>query len=206
MIRAQAAAKALEKVKPEAGGDAAKFLKGGYISHDAVTHEAAKLLTAHGIHFQPYVKSHAQEGNRTIVEINGVFTNVDKPEERLEFLGFGYGIDQSDKGPGKAMSYAKKMVLSQALMLNTHEDIEESSANFEPRVTPAAVKEAEASIDAAVKTWADAFKRALDGCADKKTLAKIRAENAHMMKSHAVPDVTKEFFGAIIAQLVSDLP
>lgn len=205
MIRAQAAAKAIEKVKPDAGSDGAKFLRGGYISHDAVTHEAARLLTAQGIHFQPYVKAHSQEGNRTMVEINGVFTNVDKPEERLEFLGFGYGVDPSDKGPGKAMSYAKKMVLAQALMLNTHEDIEQQNTTFEPAITAPAVRQAEATVDAAIKTWADAYRRALVGCSSAKELKTIRAENANMMNSPSVPQATKDYFVDMITQLESSL-
>ncbi len=205
MIRAQAAAKAIEKIKPEAGSDGAKFLRGGYISHDAVTHEAARLLTSQGIHFQPYLKAHSQDGNRTTVDMEGVFTNVDKPEERLTFLGFGYGVDQSDKGPGKAMSYAKKMVLSQALLLNTHEDVELSNATFEPSVGSTAVKEAEAATDAAIKSWADAYNRALKGAKSAKELAMIRAENAHMMKSAAVPQVTKDYFIDMITQLESSL-
>ena len=132
MIRAQAEAKKLEKTKPAEGSEGAKFLKNGYVAHDVVTHEAVRILTAHGIHFQPYLKSHAQDGNRTVIDMEGVFTNVDNPEERLTFLGFGYGVDGSDKGPGKAMSYAKKMVLTQALMLNTHEDIETHNTDYKP--------------------------------------------------------------------------
>lgn len=195
MIRAQADAKALEKTKPAGNGEAgAGFLKNGYISHDVVTHEAARLLPKHGIHFQPYLKSHTQEGNRTVVEMEGVFTNVDKPEERLSFLGFGYGIDSSDKGPGKAMSYAKKMVLSQALMLNTHEDIENHDNKFEPETKTAAQKEAEALTEATLRSWGDAYKAALDGCKTLKDLKRIRAENANMMNHPGVPQVTKDYF------------
>lgn len=192
MIRAQAAARALEKTQPT--GDGAQFLRNGYISHDTVTHEARRLLTMHGIHFQPYIKSHSQEGNRTIVEMEGVFTNVDKPEEKLIFLGFGYGIDSSDKGPGKALSYAKKMVLSQALLLNTHEDIEEQNSKFEPEQKSAAVKEAEALTEATLRSWGDAYKAALDGCKNLKDLKRIRAENANMMNHPGVPQITKDYF------------
>jgi hypothetical protein len=206
MIRAQADAKALERTKPKAGSEGAKFLANGYVTHDVVTHEAVRILTAQGIHFQPYLRSHAQDGNRTVIDMEGVFTNVDNPEEKLSFLGFGYGVDGSDKGPGKAMSYAKKMVLSQALMLNTHEDIETHSTNYEPRVAATVVREAEAVTDAAIRTWADAYNAALKGCATKKDLASLRAQNAHMMKSPAVPEVTKDYFIDMISQLEGSLP
>jgi hypothetical protein len=211
MIRAQAQAKRLEKeggAKPNGTGRQERgegFFANGYITHDAVTHEAMRILTRNGLHFQPILQSYRQEGNRTIIDMEGVITNVDKPEERLVFPGFGYGVDPSDKGPGKAMSYAKKMVLSQALMLNTHEDIEAHNTEFEPAADARQVKEAQAMTEVTVKTWADAFKRALDGCQSLKELKRIRAENAHMMKSENVPEVTREFFGSMIAQLESDL-
>ncbi len=200
MIKAQASAKALEKTKPKNTEDKG-FLKNGYISHEVVTHEAVRILTAQGIHFQPYLVKYSQEGNRTLAEIKGVFTNVDKPDERLEFMGFGYGVDASDKGPGKAMSYAKKMVLAQALMLNTHEDIEQSNTNFEPTVSAPAVKEAQASMEAAVKSWADAYRMALRGCINIKDLKQVRAENASMMNSPTLPEATKAYFVDMIAQL-----
>jgi hypothetical protein len=204
MMRAQAEAKALEKTK--ATGEGAKFLANGYIAHDTVTHESVRLLTSNGIHFQPYLKAHSQEGNRTTVEMEGVFTNVDKPEERLVFLGFGYGVDQSDKGPGKAMSYAKKMVLSQALMLNTHEDIENHATAYQPVVKHDDIKKAEDTTQAAVKAWADAFKRALDACPNQKELKRIRSENVSMMQSALVSEVTRDYFATMITQLESDLP
>lgn len=212
MIRAQAQAKKLEKEgvnKPNgAGGKQERegFFANGFITHDAVTHEAMRILTRNGLHFQPILKAYRQEGNRTIIDMDGVITNVDKPEERLVFPGFGYGVDQSDKGPGKAMSYAKKMVLSQALMLNTHEDIEAHNTEYQPATDAKQVKEAQATTEVAVRTWADAFKSALDGCQNQRDLKRIRAENAHMMKSENVPDVTRDFFSEMIAQLQSDLP
>jgi len=214
MIRAQAQAKKLEKEganKPNGGSGKDRergegFYANGFITHDAVTHEAMRILTRNGLHFQPILKAYKQEGNRTIIDMDGVITNVDKPEERLVFPGFGYGVDPSDKGPGKAMSYAKKMVLSQALMLNTHEDIEAHNTEFQPAAEPRQVKEAQAMTEATVKAWADAFKRALDGCGTQKDLKRIRAENAHMMQSEHLPEVTREYFASMIAQLESDLP
>lgn len=213
MIRAQHQARRLEKEnKQEANANGASrekgdaFYKNGYITHDAVTAEAMRILTANGIHYQPFVKGYKQDNNRTIVDIEGVFTNVDKPDERLVFPSFGYGVDTSDKGPGKAMSYAKKMNLSQALMLNTHEDIEAANVDYAPAAAPAQIKQAQAETEAAIKSWADAFKHALDACANQKDLKKIRAENAHMMQSPSLPEVTRDYFIAMIAQLESDLP
>jgi hypothetical protein len=194
MMRAQAAAKALETTKPPAGGGA-KFKE--YVSHDTVTHEAKRILPAHGVLFQPLIKSFNQNGNRTEITMTGRFTNVDKPDEFLEYEGFGYGVDQSDKGPGIAMSYAKKMVLAQALMLNTKEDIEEHSNEFKPEGKPEAVREAEAITDAAIKRWGDTYRDAIRGASSLKDLERIRKENAEMMKR--IPEVTRDYFSDLIA-------
>lgn len=209
MIRAQAMAKRLEKenkVEGNAGngrsnGGGDSFFKNGYITHDAVTAESMRVLTRNGLHFQPILKSHKQDGNRTVVEIDGVITNVDNPDEQLTFPGVGYGVDSSDKGPGKAMSYAKKMCLSQALMLNTHEDIEASDTPFEPANASAAAREAAAVTDTAIKAWADTYRAALSNCKSLPDLKRLRAENAHMMNHARVPEITKEFFIDMITQL-----
>ena len=196
MIRAQAAAKALETTKPAAGGGA-KFKE--YISHDTVAHEAKRVLPMHGILFQPLIKTFTQTGNRSEVIMTGRFVNVDQPSEFLEYEGIGYGVDGSDKGPGIAMSYAKKMVISQALLLNTKEDIEEHSKDFVPDTDAAAVREAEAVTETAIKTWADAYREALRGCRSLADLKRIRAENASMMQK--VPEPTREYFTDMIAEL-----
>ena len=36
------------------------------------------------------------------------FVNVDKPEEYIEIIGYGDGMDTQDKAPGKAMTYSDK--------------------------------------------------------------------------------------------------
>lgn len=200
MIRAQAMAKALEVTKPAAGGGA-KFKE--YVSHDTITHEARRILTANGIQFAPFIQSFEQDGNRTKIVMLGTFINVDKPDERLEFTGYGFGVDGSDKGPGIAMSYAKKMVLAQALMLNTKEDIEEHSNEFKPANKPDAVREAEATAEMSIKTWADAFRDALKGCQTLADLKRIRAENASMMQK--VPEATREYFIDMISSLEGSL-
>lgn len=45
----------------------------------------------------------------TILTVSVCFINIDKPEDRMDTMTVGYGVDESDKGPGKALSYAIKM-------------------------------------------------------------------------------------------------
>jgi len=200
MIRAQAAAKALETTKPKQGSGA-KFQE--YISHDTVAHEAKRVLPQHGVLFQPLIKTFTQNGNRTEVVMTGKFTNVDNPAEYLEYEGIGYGVDSSDKGPGIAMSYAKKMVISQALLLNTKEDIEEHSNEFKPEADSAAVREAEATTEVVIKAWADSYREALRGAKTLADLKRIRAENVSMMQK--VPEATRSYFVDMITELESTL-
>lgn len=206
MMRAQAMAEKLNKIDPKTktGKDDNKGLPYSYVSHDDVTHEAKRILTQNGILFSPFLTELTQDGNRTRAVVNGVFTNVDKPDERLEYLGIGYGIDGSDKGPGKALSYAKKYILQQALLLDTAEDNEANqNSEFKSDSATKAQADAEALSEAAIRTWGDAYREALRGCKTKKDLARIRAENAPMMKR--VPPVTAEYFSDMIAELESAL-
>jgi hypothetical protein len=99
-----------------------------YVSHDQVTAKIHPLLVKYRFLMMPTVVKYAQEGNRTVVEQMVHFINVDKPEDSFHITTFGYGVDQGDKGPGKAMSYAFKMAALKALMLETGEDPDHDQA------------------------------------------------------------------------------
>lgn len=92
------------------------------VTHDAVTSKVRPVLVKHGVMYYPQNLKHAQDGNRTEVSMDVVFVNVAHPDDRVAVPTFGYGIDQGDKGPGKAVSYAIKYALLKALGLETGED------------------------------------------------------------------------------------
>lgn len=50
------------------------------------------------------------------------FVNIDKPDEYIETIVYGDGIDTGDKAPGKAMTYADKYALMKAYKLSTGDD------------------------------------------------------------------------------------
>jgi len=54
--------------------------------------------------------------------------NIDKPEERMSQTASGQGMDAGDKAPGKAQTYAVKIMLTKGFALETGED-EESRAD-----------------------------------------------------------------------------
>lgn len=93
-----------------------------FVSHDQVTAALHPLLVEYGIAVIPTVDECTQENNRTKVKLFVVFKNVDKPEDNFVVTHFGYGVDNSDKGIGKAVSYAFKYALLKTFCLETGDD------------------------------------------------------------------------------------
>lgn len=105
-----------------------------YVSHDQVTEALHPQLVKHGIVVIPTVESMTQDGNRTAVCLSVDFINADKPEDRIAILSWGYGVDTSDKGPGKAVSYAFKYAMLKTFMLETGDDPDhDQDTKYEPK-------------------------------------------------------------------------
>lgn len=94
----------------------------GGVSHDAVTQAVMPLFIKHGIFPVVSVVDHSHIGDLTTVHLKVSFVNVDSPEDRVEVSAWGTGKDSSDKGVGKAISYAYKYALLKTLGLSTRED------------------------------------------------------------------------------------
>jgi hypothetical protein len=122
-----------------------------FASHDKVTSEVRKHLVEHGIIVIPSVTNHSQDGNRTVVDIETDFINVDDPNDKVTINFFGYGVDNQDKGPGKAFSYAKKYAFLQLFCLETGDDPEADLIDHKPAeektVTAKQTKEIELLIE-----------------------------------------------------------
>lgn len=101
-----------------------KMVNGQYrfVSHDQVTGALRGHLVECGILTSVDVITHRQDGNRTEAEIEVTFINADRVDDRMTVHAFGYGIDQGDKGPGKAVSYAVKYALLKTFCLETGDD------------------------------------------------------------------------------------
>jgi hypothetical protein len=95
------------------------------VSHDSVTAKVRPALLEEGVIYYPISLEYDQQGNRTSCKIRMIFVNVDEPDDTLYVESFGYGIDDQDKGPGKAMSYAVKYALLKTLGLETGDDPDE---------------------------------------------------------------------------------
>ena len=93
-----------------------------FVSHDQVTAKVHPLLVKYRVVILPTVEELRQENNRTVVKLSIVFRNADYPEDAFFLTHYGYGIDASDKGIGKAISYAYKYALLKTFCLETGDD------------------------------------------------------------------------------------
>jgi len=118
----------LNKAKAEVSnvekGEKTPGMKYRPMLHDEVTSATREVLMNNGIYLEFHITSRVQNGNRT--ELDGIvwFINIDDPKDRSPTYVSGYGIDEQDKGPGKAISYAFKYGLLKGLMLKTGDEPE----------------------------------------------------------------------------------
>ena len=66
------------------------------------------------------------------------FVNIEKPEEYVEVTGYGDGIDDGDKAPGKAITYSDKYCLLKAFQCVTGDDPDQTASEptYKPSYTP----------------------------------------------------------------------
>jgi hypothetical protein len=95
------------------------------VSHDAVTAKVRPHMVAQGVIYFPVSMSHQQNGNRTECTMVVRFQSIDNPADYMDVPTFGFGLDDQDKGPGKAMSYAVKYALLKALGLESGDEPDE---------------------------------------------------------------------------------
>lgn len=97
-------------------------MKYSIVSHDDVTAKTRPHLVRAGVLYYPINIKYTQAGNRTEVELDLVFQNIDDKEDKMSVSCLGFGCDPGDKGPGKAVSYAVKYGLLKGLGLETGDD------------------------------------------------------------------------------------
>lgn len=162
-----------------------------YISHDAVTSHIRDSFIACGVAVVPTVLSSAKDGNRTELVVQVDFVCIDNPSDRISVQSVGYGNDGSDKGPGKAYSYAVKYAYMKILMLNSGDDTQSEEHDPEAKRISQQEEEQNVSVEA-LKRWANNFNLAIDGADDPKIIDALQKENAQMLMR--APDVTRDYF------------
>ena len=134
------------------------FGKSSYkaVTHDAVTGMVRAALIAHGIVIVPSVLSatfHPAELVTTVGDdgkersahakqrlyeatYQVEFVNMDDPADRVVTQQSAHALDNGDKAPGKAMSYATKYAILKLFNIETGEDDESRYQREEFDVTP----------------------------------------------------------------------
>ena len=176
-----------------------------YITHDNVTMHAKRALLKHGVMVIPTVTDHSKDGNRTELKVRVRFVNVDKSDDWFEVDGIGYGVDNSDKGPGKAYSYAMKYIYMKVLMLNSADDIEQEGTEHQPGVSQAALAAEATNAKEALQMWAAALKHALGGAQSVADLDAVWKENRKRLNGDDVPEVTFNFMSDLYSSRREEL-
>ncbi len=195
LVRAQADAKQIKKDNEAKifSKKTSKTFSYKYVSHDDIAQEARRILTKHGVLFFSTTDDIKQTNNRTEIKIKSIFINADNDKEQLESIGYGYSIDDQDKGPGKAYSYAIKYILAKTLLLNTSDDIEQHDIDYNPAATSEAALKTRVKTENEVKEWVSSFIKLIDESTTYDQLKKLKTDNVEMFKAKVVPDETKEF-------------
>lgn len=126
------------------------------VTHDAVTGMVREAMNAQGIVCVPtlvtslsHQKEEGQKQYRYDATYDFTFVNADKPEDNVVIRIEAHAMDNADKAPGKAISYAKKYAVLKLFEIETGEDEE---SRYE--------KEQKGIGDAAVAKFADLLDKA----------------------------------------------
>lgn len=113
------------------------------VTHDAVTGLVRQHLVDKGVVIVPTMvesKFHEREegAKQRLYEAtyNVQFINVDQPEEVVSVMIQAHALDNGDKAPGKAISYATKYAILKLFNLETGEDEESRYQRDDFDVTP----------------------------------------------------------------------
>lgn len=128
-----------------------------FVSHDEVSRVMHKAFVDHGIVMIPTVTECTENsysttvkkkkwGNetpeeevvlisKTSVKMEISLVNVDNPSDKVTVSFPGMGIDNQDKGIGKAISYAVKYALLKTFCLETSDDVEKDNIDYKPETS-----------------------------------------------------------------------
>ena len=127
------------------------------VTHDAVTSALREHLITHGVLIVPALESISASPSGTttgkgipIIRVEAIyvveFVNVDEPSDKVGLRVAAHAMDEGDKAPGKAVSYATKYAMLKMFSIETGEDdedrvksqISKRVAQEKGKITPAA--------------------------------------------------------------------
>lgn len=107
----------------------------------------------HGVYSYPYsreviesgtMEKENSKGGKTVslfMRVKTVyrFVNLEKPEEYVDIVTFGDGVDSQDKAPGKAMTYGDKYALLKAYKIVTGDDPDQNASEPQSNIDVVAI-------------------------------------------------------------------
>lgn len=186
----------IQKDKSVSAGAAGSYKA---VTHDAVTAMLRKHLIEAGIVIvptcfksefdQPTVNPDGTHAKQRLLRAEYVvsFVNIDNPQDNLAVPVIAHALDNGDKAPGKAVSYATKIALLKVFLLETGED-EESR-----------YQTADYDFDAVLKMAGEAEDKGTASALIKEArAAAVKAKNGEALKeiSSMAKALTNKFGGA----------
>jgi hypothetical protein len=150
------------------------------VTHDAVTGILREHLIAHGIICIPNLvksESHAKEEGAKQFRYDATysfdFVNAETPAEKLTIIIEAHAMDNADKAPGKAISYAKKYAVLKLFEIETGEDEE---SRYQPLDVDADALVEMINSASTINELKDFFRTCAQDCgSDKEALRKVIA-------------------------------
>ena len=111
------------------------------LAYNDVNKNVRKMFEEHRVCAIPHTTSHVKNGNFTEVVVGVTLYNVDEPEDKMTIDNFvGYGVDNQDKGIGKAYSYAYKYLYLKLFNMNIGKDEESEDKSNQRKDDPVVAK------------------------------------------------------------------
>ena len=152
------------------------------VTHDMVTAVTRESMVRHGVISFPFLvasKMNAKEDGskqaRYDATYDFTFANCDKMDETIVIRIEAHAMDNADKAPGKALSYAKKYALLKLLDIETGEDEESrvpESFDIAPYIATMESAKTLIELNAAHKALVMAVNGAMDKSTDKAVAQK----------------------------------
>lgn len=169
---------------------------------EAVLSEIRPLLNKHGVSLTPNLVEKTYAGNRCDVLVDFLFERLDDSEEQRIVRWGGAGTDNGDKGFSKAGTNCVKEMLKKVFLVTDRDDAKEEEEKVLHEPDGGARKEdlvkAREEKRAAIQSWANTFKAALENAKTEKDVQRLQRENEAQLIDDSLPDVTRTFFIELI--------
>lgn len=140
------------------------------VTHDAVTAILRGEMIKQGIVCVPNLvsantdpKGEGEKQYRYRATYSFDFVNADKPDEKVTIVIEAHAMDNADKAPGKAISYAKKYAVLKLFEIETGEDEESRYQKEEIDTEPLIASMAKCESLADLKTAYEAAYKSVNG-------------------------------------------